>query len=140
MSFYGDLREYLATDATLQSVVTRIYYYRAPQGTTLPFVALKPDSESRSYHSGGSDGLKSLRIPIDIVATTFEQADIIKEAIRDRLDTYIGAMGGSQVQSCFMSDVFFTDELPTQGNERGDITCRATFSITVEETKPSVRV
>lgn len=100
----SDLRTFLLADGTVAGLVaTRIYPSVLPQAPTLPAITYSTISAVRDHTMAGPDGLPSKRIQIDAWGSTFAQVAALADAIRERLDGHLGAMGSTEVKGVFAS-------------------------------------
>jgi hypothetical protein len=81
MDWQGALRARLIAAAPVTAlVVQRVYWVDRPQASDLPAITLQTISEERPQHMKGFDGLDVSRVQLDCWATSYSQAQALKEA------------------------------------------------------------
>lgn len=109
MSVASDLRSFLLADATLTGLVgLRVHPAILPQSGPFPAITYQWTSGTRYQTSDGPVGLSRPRIQLDCWAETYLQAEAVFEALRRRLDGFVGVMGGSPGTP--VQGVFFESE------------------------------
>jgi hypothetical protein len=103
------LREFLLGDSNIAAlVVARVFPVVLPQGTKLASVVYTRISGQGDYTMQGPSGYARPRIQIGAWAPKADDAVILANRVKDRLDGYAGAMGSGgnvvTVQGVFMSD------------------------------------
>ena len=85
-------------------VSDRIYPILAEQNITIPFVVYTRISTVRSYsHSGDSD-IQSVRMQIDIIGNTLNQAQSIATLIINYCNSFNGLMGDKMIATITVDD------------------------------------
>ena len=108
-------RELLADSGITSLIGERLYYVKAPQNVTKPYVVFFKASGPREYSHDGASKLARPRFQFSCFATTYDQAKQIAEAIRAAIEAFSGTMGGAggvEVGSCFCineSDIYEED-------------------------------
>ena len=111
----------LVADATVLGLVsTRIYYIKAPQSVTNPYIAIQKISAPRLHTHSGSSGLVNSRFQLTIFATTYKGCKDIAVAIQAVLDNFVGTLAtlGMYVGNCLYdneTDLPFDDDLKLYG-------------------------
>ena len=109
------LKELLADSGVTNLIGERLYYVKAPQDVTKPYVVFFKASGPREYSHNGASALARPRFQFSCFATTYYQAKQIAEAIRAAIEAFSGTMGGAggvEVGSCFCineSDMYEED-------------------------------
>lgn len=99
------VRDQLHSDTAIHTLVTdRIYYVKAPQDVTNPYIVLQKISGVRGHSHDGADGSVQARIQVSIFATTYKEAKDISEAVRAEIDDYKGTMQSVTVGHCFFDN------------------------------------
>ena len=105
-------KELLAVDGVTDLIAQRLYYVKAPQNVTKPYVVFFKASGPREYSHDGASNLARPRFQFSCFATTYYVAKQIAEAIRAVIEAFSGTMGGAggvEVGSCFCineSDIY----------------------------------
>ncbi len=108
-------KELMAASGVTGLISTRLYYVRAPQNVTKPYVVFFKVSSPREYSHDGASELARPRFQFSCFATTYYEAKQITEAIRVTIEAFSGIMGGDggvEVGSCFCineSDIYEED-------------------------------
>lgn len=108
-------KELMVASGVTDLISTRLYYVRAPQNVTKPYVVFFKVSAPREYSHNGVSGLAQSRFQFSCFATTYYVAKQITEAIRAAIEAFSGTMGGdggAGVGSCFCvneSDMYEDD-------------------------------
>lgn len=85
----------LAGTAGLTAIVgQRIYYVKAPQDVTVPYVVLFKVSGVREHSHDGASGLGNPRFQVSCFAETYYQAKQIAQQVQSALQGFSGTMGG----------------------------------------------
>lgn len=104
------LREFLLGDSNIAAiVVTRVFPIVLPQGTKLPSVVYTRVSGGGDYHMQGASGLARPRFQIAAWAPKADDAVVLANAVKDRLDGFCGVMGAGAAQ-VYVQGAFKTDE------------------------------
>ena len=108
-------KELLAVDGVTDLIAQRLYYVKAPQNVTKPYVVFFKASGPREYSHDGASNLARPRFQFSCFATIYYVAKQIAEAIRAVIEAFSGTMGGAggvEVGSCFCineSDMYEDD-------------------------------
>ena len=81
-------------------VSTKIYFVKAPQDVTAPYLVIQKISAPRSHSYEGADGLVTSRWQFTAFATTYKSVKDIGDAIRAGLDGFTGLFGAVRVGYC----------------------------------------
>jgi len=110
------IKKELLTDSGITSLIgERLYYVKAPQDVTKPYIVFLKASGPREYSHDGVSKLAHPRFQFSCFATTYYEAKQIAEAIRAAIEAFSGTMGGDggvEVGSCFYineSDIYEED-------------------------------
>ena len=100
------LTKLLATTALTSLVGQRIYYVKAPQNVTTPYLTYQKISEIPTHSHDGYAGTKDARIQFTAFSPLYLTVKAINKAIFDALDSFTGSLctGGVTVQSCMLDD------------------------------------
>lgn len=90
----GILNELVGTAGLTAIVGQRIYYVRAPQDVTLPYVVFFKVSGVREHSHEGASGLANPRFQISCFAETYYEAKQIAQQVQSALQGFSGTMGG----------------------------------------------
>jgi len=93
----------LGTDLVAQ-LSTRIYFVKAPQNVTAPYLTFQKVSAVRGHAHDGPDGSVESRFQFNVFAATYKECKDTMEALRASLDGFTGVMGGAggvTVGRCF---------------------------------------
>jgi len=94
------LYTYVSADVTLTGLISdRLYPLLAPQESPAPYVTFQRISTNRTYDLAGPNHLTRCRIQFDCYGVTLLSAKTVAEAVRERIDGYMGSMGSIVVQS-----------------------------------------
>jgi len=108
-------KELMAASGVTDLIGERLYYVRAPQDVTKPYVVFFKVSGSREYSHDGASELANPRFQFSCFATTYYEAKQTVNAIRVAIEAFSGTMGGDggvEVGSCFCineSDIYEED-------------------------------
>lgn len=94
----------LLADATLSALVsTRIYYVKAPQDATTPYVVFFKISSQRVASHDGASGLADARFQFSCFGTTYKSVKDMVAAIQGVLEGFTGTLGtgGVAVNGCY---------------------------------------
>jgi len=120
-------------------VADRIYYSRADQNPTDPYITYRTISEVRNHHLSAPDGLVRARIQFDIYASS--PVNIVNgiEALRQCLDGYDKAMGTEalDVRLIKLEDVIDDVSSPVHADETGLHTASIDFFFHYAESIPA---
>jgi hypothetical protein len=97
-------KELMDASGVTDLISTRLYYVRAPQDVTKPYVVFFKVSGPREYSHDGASELANPRFQFSCFATTYYEAKQIVTAIRTVLEGFDGMMGGDggvSVGGCF---------------------------------------
>ena len=87
------LRTYILADNTIAGLISARYYsLRFPRTRTLPAIIYQKISGFREHDMDGSS-IATPRIQFDCWAETYGGAKALADALRERLDSYTGAVG-----------------------------------------------
>jgi hypothetical protein len=104
------LRAFLLGDTTLSGLVggARVFPTVLPQGTKLASVVYTRISGQGDYHMQGRSGYVRPRIQVAAWAPKADDAIVLANVVKDRIDGYSGVMGSGgaavNVQGVFQSD------------------------------------
>ncbi len=102
-------------------VSTRVYFIKAPQDATQPYIALQKISDVMLHSHDGPSKLAEARFQLSCYATTYAAVKGVAAAIQAAIDGYTGTMGGAGgvfVGRCFWdneTDLGFSDDLKLYG-------------------------
>lgn len=121
----------LANDASITSLVgTRIYPMWAPPDTTLPYmIVTRIDEQDFAPTMAGPGDTDFAVLQVDIWAGSSLDAEAIKQALRNLLDGYTGAMIPAYICSFRFTSALDGPLSPTDGG--GDATARITMTAEV---------
>ena len=129
------LRAALVADATVSSLLgTKIYPLAADADDTLPWVTWRRSAIRRQQTLSGPVGVPAIRLEYDIVATTYEAARTLADAIRGVLDGYNGTADNTTVRQTSLEDE--SDQFASlNGAELPDLyIVRQTYEVLWQET------
>lgn len=112
MSFRSDFHEFVRD--SLDVPVTAVRLSRRPMLPSLGYLNIS--GSTIPTHSGPA-GLVTHRVQWDVWAANDPQVDSIATRLRRLLDGYRGAMGDTEVASCFFDTEQDLDEPPTTTSE-----------------------
>lgn len=75
-------------------VSTRIYFVRAPQDVSEPYIVVSKVSGPREHSHEGGDGMASPRFQLSSFSTSYATVKGIAAALQTVLQGYSGTMGG----------------------------------------------
>lgn len=105
------LDELIGTSGVTDLVGTRIYYVKAPQNVTTPYVVFTKVSAPREHDHDGSAGLVGARFQFSVFAKTYYETKQIAVQIQTVLQAYSGTMGEVVVNGAFyQNEVDFWEE------------------------------
>ena len=105
------LDELIGTSGLTDLVGQRIYYVKAPQDVTNPYVIFTKVSAPREHDHDGSAGLVSARFQFSAFATTYYVVKQIAVQIQTVLQAFSGTMGEVTVGGSFyQNEVDFWEE------------------------------
>ena len=103
--FTGELRTYLLADTTLSGLILdRIYSVLASQAPILPCVVWQTISSSEDSAHDGPTGLEQYRIQFSIYSLSQIEGASIRDAIKNRINGFTGAMGVVSIGTCFFDN------------------------------------
>lgn len=98
----------LGKNSTLTGLVSsRIYYVKAPQDVTEPYIVFFKVSSPRNHSYSGSSHLAESLFQFSVFSTTYTEAKSIVAQIQTSLQGFTGTMGttpGVYVGSCFFDN------------------------------------
>jgi hypothetical protein len=93
----------LLDNTTLTALTsTRIYYLKAPQDVTLPYVVLTKISSLRFHSHDGKSDLCETRLQMSCFAETYYNSKQVADAVRGVLDAYSGTSESVRIDSCLL--------------------------------------
>ena len=99
------LRAAIVANATVSGLLgTKIYPLVADADATLPWVTWRRSAIRRQATLSGPVGVPAIRLEYDIVATTYEAARTLADAIRGVLDGYNGTADNTTVRQTSLED------------------------------------
>jgi len=105
------LDELIGTAGITDLVGQRIYYVKAPQDVTTPYIVFTKVSAPREHDHDGSSGLVGARFQFSVFATTYYEAKQIVVQVQAVLQAYSGTMGEVVVNGSFyQNEVDFWEE------------------------------
>ena len=129
------LRSALVANAGVSALLgTRIYPLAADTDATLPWVTWRRSAIRREQTLSGPMGVPTVVVEYDIVATTYEAARTLADAIRGVLDGYNGTADNTTVRQTSLEDE--SDQFATlNGAELPDLyIVRQTYEVLWQET------
>jgi len=88
MSFESELRAHLGHSSITAYVEDRIYPVVRPQSSTLPALVYTPFGVDQVNNLAGRDSsLRFIRVQVDCWSRTFDEALVLAEAVKARMDT-----------------------------------------------------
>jgi hypothetical protein len=97
MSIESTLRTFLLTSGTLTALIaSRLYYLKAPQEVTIPYVVYMTLDDPNTKTLVGSDGANP-SISFRIVAANATSMMAVSEALRAKIIDFTGIMGATDV-------------------------------------------
>jgi len=110
--------KYLAAQSGITDLVsTRIYYVRAPQDVTAPYIVFFKVSAPRVHSHDGGSGLAFPRFQFSCFASTYYVCKQVMEQLQTALQGYSGTMGGDggvSVGSSIYESEYDTYEVDTE--------------------------
>jgi hypothetical protein len=88
--------------ALLGTTATRVYWGKAPQNVTQPYVVLSRVSGVRDYHQLAASGLIASRVQADCYGITYASAKGVARALEARLSGYRGTTSGEVFGGIFL--------------------------------------
>jgi len=130
------IEEALMTYLLAQSGVTdyvgqRIYFARARQGTSKPYIVISKIDSPRPGSHETSDHLAHPRFQLSVFSATYGEAKNIVEALRSALQGYSGTMGGEG--GVTVGAVFCDDETDLDPGQSGPYGIAADYIIWYQE-------
>lgn len=129
------LRTALLANATVAGLVgTKVYPLAADADATLPWVTWRRTGIRREQTLSGPMGVPAVRVEYQIVATTYEAARTLADAMRAVLDGYTGTADNTTVRLASLEDE--SDEFASlNGDQLPDTyVVRQTYEILWQET------
>ena len=97
MSIESTLRTFLLTDSTLTGkIANRLFYAKAPQEVTKPYVVYYTLDNAKQKTMVGEDGTSPV-LTFRIVTADSLDIPIIADAIEDKIKDYTGTVGGVKI-------------------------------------------
>lgn len=133
----------LLTSPTISAIVgNRVYEGRAPQTaqqrkTDARIVYRLIERTERYYHTTGASGLVEAEIELMLTAESYVKARELYEAVRNKIDGFQGLFGSVEIDRCVLSVPSRATGDPTQGDDTGYPTVKATATIHYQETIPT---
>jgi hypothetical protein len=106
-----------ATAGLTALVSTRIYFVKAPQDVTNPYVVVSKISGVREHAHEGASGLAHPRFQCSVFATTYKEAKSIAVQIQTALQGHSGTIGGAG--GVEVNGIFYDDEVDFWEEEHG---------------------
>ncbi len=145
MDIKAGLYSYLTSKALLTALVgSRIYPDVAPQGATIPYLTFIVADSIPTKHLQGASALADDMVTIKIHASTSEERDSVKEALRNilhtrRNTTLTPASGNIDMRSCTLEHIHDNYSSPQDGSETGGaFQAEMDFSIKFVEAVPTL--
>lgn len=105
------LYAYITADATVTGLISsRLYPTFAPQEVITPYVTYMRASTEHSYDLAGPNHLTRCRVSFSCFADTALAARGVADAIIDRIDGHMGAMGTVTIQAVMRINDFASYE------------------------------
>lgn len=108
------LKELIGTSGLTNLVGQRIYYVKAPQNVSNPYIIFSKIAAPREHDHDGASGLASARFQFSIFAQTYREVKLIAGQIQSALQAFKGTMGGDggvSVNGCFYeNEIDFWEE------------------------------
>lgn len=140
MSFDEALFRFLSKSRTIRSLVgNKIFMDWAPPGTARPYITRIKISNQHPKHLTGSVGIGMKSIQIDVWADTDGDREKIGEALRNRLDTFVGRMERVFINYCFLTDENDSAEVRQDGGNTPIYRRRQDYDFAVTESIPNYR-
>lgn len=107
-----DLRATLIDDAAIAALVApRIWLNQAPQDGALPCIVYQPVSQQHGYKLAGTDGLRTIRVQIDLYSQVASETITLFERVLDLLDGQAQTLNSrTEVLGCFLENADTTYE------------------------------
>jgi len=97
------LAGYLLSATALSALVaSRIYWVRAPQGVSKPYVLLTLIGSPRDMKMSGPSGLRMSRVQIDCCGLTYTNTKGVARAVEVRLSGFRGTAGTTTFDGVFL--------------------------------------
>jgi hypothetical protein len=119
----------LGNAAALVALVgTRIYYVRAPQDVTKPYIILTKISSVRNHAHDGSSHLAVSRFQLSIFATTYKETKDIAAQVQAALQAKSGNIGDSPYVET--GSILYEDETDMFESDTGLYHCAVDYMVT----------
>lgn len=105
-AFATELVAYLLADAALAALIgNRLWATRAAQHSETPYVVWQTIYGTEEYAHDGATGLEERRVQFNIFADTVSETESVRDAIKDRIAGFVGALGATvRVGHCFFDN------------------------------------
>lgn len=140
MTFDEALFNFLQRSKTISELVgDRIFMDWAPSGTKRPYITRLKFSNQHEKNLSGGSGIGMQSIQIDVWADDDETREKIGQALRNRLDTFVGKMQKVFINHCLLTDENDSAEPRQDGSNTPIYRRRMDFDFGVTESVPNFR-
>ncbi len=131
------LRTFMLTKTVITAIVsTNIYGFPAPQGQALPYILLTRITEEPGRNLNAPDERYREVWQIDCYASSDENAETLKNAVRVSLDVCTPfTMGSYSIYNMFLDDSNDLSELELKGGQKGVYRKQMDFVVIRKKTK-----
>lgn len=103
MTTLADLVTFLRADASLAGHIgNRLHPLVLPQAPTLPAMTFQVVGGLRQPTFRTAAGMVRRRVQFDVYASSYSDTDDVADALRLRLDGYIGAAGDGEIEAAML--------------------------------------
>jgi hypothetical protein len=131
-----DLRQYLATNLT-SIVGLHIYPVVLPQTAGLPAITYARITGGHDHNLKQATGAAIPTFELDCWGATYDQADQLAEAVRQKMQGFSGAMGSTLVTSVLLDDEVDAFEPNDDGSDTGLYRITLKYRIQYRESIPT---
>jgi hypothetical protein len=126
----ADLRTYLLAQSSITTLIgQRLYLSRIPLPGTYPCVSYRRVSGGHFHDLQGSRGYCEAAIEIEVWSDDSEEVESVGDAIRQKLQGFVGTMGSTTVKRVTLDDEQDSFLPPIEGSDTG--VHRTTFRYTI---------
>src|SRR5262245_3914279 len=127
----SDLRNYLTT------VCSRVYPVVLPQGVALPAITYSRVTGGHDHNLKSATGSAIPTFELNCLALSYQQADELAEAVRQKMQGFSGTLGTSEVRSTILDDEADSFESLQDDSDDGVFIITLRYRIRYDESVPT---
>ncbi|WP_254509887.1 tail completion protein gp17 [Anatilimnocola floriformis] len=132
----SSLRQYLATNLA-NLVGSRIFPLVLPQSAARPAITYARTTGGHDHNLKQATGSAIPVFELDCWADSYEAADQLAEAVRQKMQGFSGTMGSVSVRAVILDDEVDAFEVPSDGSDNGIYRISLKYRIRYDESIPT---